>query len=74
MPCITFEVCSGFDCLPNRWAEAMLISDDKAALFHHDAQQRTLAACVGASIALHVLVMFSFPAFDRAHTRTVPKR
>ena len=24
----------------------MLISDGKAALFHHDAQQRALAACV----------------------------
>ncbi len=39
----------------------MLISDGKAALFHHDAQQRALAACVGASIALHALVLFSFP-------------
>ncbi len=43
----------------NIWT--MLISDGKAALFHHDAQQRALAACVGASIALHALVLFSFP-------------
>ncbi|TMG74809.1 MAG: energy transducer TonB [Betaproteobacteria bacterium] len=28
----------------------MLISDGKAALFHHDAQQRALLACVGTSI------------------------
>jgi len=27
----------------------MLIPDGKAALFHHDAQQRALLACVGAS-------------------------
>jgi protein TonB len=39
----------------------MLISDGKAALFHHDAQQRALAACIGASIALHALALFSFP-------------
>src|SRR2546426_11500694 len=41
--------------------DAMLISDGKAALFHHDAQQRALLACVGTSIVLHALVLFSFP-------------
>jgi protein TonB len=47
----------------------MLISDGKAALFHHDAQQRALAACVGASIVLHALVLFSFPGLRlSAHT------
>jgi len=39
----------------------MLISDGKAALFRHDAQRRALLACVGASMAVHVLVLFSFP-------------
>lgn len=47
----------------------MLISDGKAALFHHDAQQRALAACVGASIVLHALALFSFPGLRlSAHT------
>jgi protein TonB len=45
----------------------MLISDGKAALFHHDTQQRALLACVGASIALHVLVLFSFPGRSSTH-------
>jgi len=47
----------------------MLISDGKAALFHHDAQQRALLACVGASIVLHALVLFSFPGL-RLSTHT----
>ena len=42
-------------------SDAMLIFDGKAALFHHDAQHRALLACVGASVALHALVLFSFP-------------
>jgi protein TonB len=51
----------------------MLISDGKAALFHHDAQHRALLACVGASIALHVLVLFSFPGLRSSTPAGGPK-
>ncbi|HEY6241788.1 MAG TPA: energy transducer TonB [Burkholderiales bacterium] len=35
-----------------------------AILFHHEAQDRALLACVGASIALHALVLFGLPGFQ----------
>ena len=37
-----------------------------AARLHHDKQLRTLYACLGASVALHGLAMFSFPALRPA--------
>jgi protein TonB len=51
----------------------MLISDGKAALFRDDAQQRALAACIGASIVLHVLALFSFPGLRSSTHAGSPK-
>jgi len=44
----------------------MWVSKHTASLFHDDAQQRALFACFGVSIALHALVLFSFPGLQSA--------
>src|SRR5215472_18436065 len=40
----------------------MWYPDPATARLQHDKELRTLYACVGVSIALHALAMFSFPA------------
>jgi protein TonB len=44
----------------------MWYPDPGTARLHHDRQARTLYACLGVSIALHVLAIFSFPVLRLA--------
>jgi periplasmic protein TonB len=50
----------------------MAVSTSSASLFSHDAQQRALLACVGASIVLHAAVLVAFPELRRSAPASPP--
>jgi protein TonB len=51
----------------------MWVSKHTASLFHDSAQQRALFTCFGVSIALHALVLFSFPGLRSAANPDGPR-